>query len=125
LLAERNGIFGLLIFLAEGRVARWFIFKPKNPKFGTALDWKILIYFMAIWNILGPFGIVYDLLVHFVFICYILCSFGTFSYYGIMYQETSGNPVRGLLEKNFSRCCRDMTVSKKIKSLFHTPISCE
>jgi hypothetical protein len=36
------------------RVARWFIFKPKIPilgKFWRALDWKMLIYFMAIWNI--------------------------------------------------------------------------
>jgi hypothetical protein len=34
--------------------------------------------FMAIWNILRKLGIFYDHLVHFVFIWYILCSFGTF-----------------------------------------------
>jgi hypothetical protein len=33
---------------------------------------------MAIWNILLRFGKCYDHLVHFVFIWYILCSFGTF-----------------------------------------------
>jgi hypothetical protein len=48
---------------AESRVARWFIFKPKNPNLGTfwrALEWKMLVHFMTIWNILRynlrPFG---------------------------------------------------------------------
>jgi hypothetical protein len=47
-------------------------------KFGRALDWKMLIYFMTIWNILWRFGIFYD---HFVLIWYI------FSGFGIMYKE--------------------------------------
>jgi hypothetical protein len=50
-------------------------FQTKNPnlgKFWRALDWKMLIYFMAIWNILWRFGIFYDHLVHFIFIWYIL-----------------------------------------------------
>jgi hypothetical protein len=34
-------------------------------------DWKMLIYFMAIWNILQTSGIFYDHLIHFVFIWYI------------------------------------------------------
>jgi hypothetical protein len=49
-------------------------FQTKNPKLGKnfgASDWKMLIYFMAIWNILWIFGIFYDHLVHFVFIWYI------------------------------------------------------
>jgi hypothetical protein len=48
--------------------------KPKNinlGKFGGVLDLKVLIYVMAIWNILQTFGIFYDHLVHFVFIWYI------------------------------------------------------
>jgi hypothetical protein len=48
-------------------------FQTKNPilsKFRRALDWKMLIHFTAIWNILRIFGIFYDHLVH-------LCSFGT------------------------------------------------
>jgi hypothetical protein len=40
-------------------------------KFWRALDWKLLIYFVPIWNILETFGIFYDHLVHFVFIWYI------------------------------------------------------
>jgi hypothetical protein len=54
-------------------------FQTKNPnlgKFLTALDWKMLINFMAIWNILWRFGIFYDHLVRFVFIWYIFYSFG-------------------------------------------------
>jgi hypothetical protein len=78
-------------------VDRWFNFKPKmvyfqteNPnwgKFWSALDLKMLIYFMSISNILQTFGIFYDHLVHFVFIWYI------FSAFGIIYQEKSGNPA--------------------------------
>jgi hypothetical protein len=46
-------------------------FLTKNPnlgKFWKAVDWKILIHFMTIWNILPTFGIFYDHSVHFVFI---------------------------------------------------------
>jgi hypothetical protein len=66
-------------------------FQTKNlnlGKFWRALDWKMLIYFMAIWNILQTFRIFYDHLVHFVFIWYI------FSGSGNIYQEKSGNPNR-------------------------------
>jgi hypothetical protein len=66
------------------------LFQTKNPnlgKFWRALDWKMLIYFMPIWNILQTFGIFYNHLLHFVFTWYI------FSGFGIMYQEKSGNSV--------------------------------
>jgi hypothetical protein len=67
-------------------------FQTKNPnlgKFWRALDWKMMIFFMAIWNILQTFLICYDRLAHFVFIWYIfpglvLC----------MYEEKSGNPAK-------------------------------
>jgi hypothetical protein len=58
-------------------------FQTKNPNLGKCLrglDWKMFIYFMAIWTILWRFGIFYDHLVH-------------FSGFGIMYQEKSGNPA--------------------------------
>jgi hypothetical protein len=45
------------------RVARWFIFIPKIPIWvhvlWRALEWRMLVYFMTSWNILGPFGIFY------------------------------------------------------------------
>jgi hypothetical protein len=44
---------------------------------------------MAIWNIIWTFEIIFDHLVHFVFI------WCTFSGFGIMYQEKSGNPDAG------------------------------
>jgi hypothetical protein len=69
------------LLFAQTRVARWFIFNQKIPILvnfgGSYIDWKMLLYFMAIFNILQTFGICYDNLVHFVFIWYILCSFGT------------------------------------------------
>jgi hypothetical protein len=37
-------------------------FQTKNPDLGTfwrALDWKMMLYFMIIWDILRPFGIIY------------------------------------------------------------------
>jgi hypothetical protein len=69
----------LLISKELIRVARWFIFKPRIPilgKFLRALDRKILIYFMAVWNTLRTFGISYDFLVHFLFIGYIFPVLG-------------------------------------------------
>jgi hypothetical protein len=64
-------------------------FQTKNTTLGEfrrALDWKMFIYSVAIWNILQKFGIFYDVLVHFVFIWHI------FPVFGIMYHEKSGNP---------------------------------
>jgi hypothetical protein len=37
----------------KAKVARWFVYKPKIPiweKNFRALDWKMLVLFMAIWN---------------------------------------------------------------------------
>jgi hypothetical protein len=74
----------------QGCQMAWF--QAKNPtlgKFWRALDWKMFTYCMAIWNILRIFGMFYDHLVHFVFLWH------SFSGFGIMHQEKSGNPGRG------------------------------
>jgi hypothetical protein len=58
-------------------------FKTKNPnlgKFWRALEWKMLVYVMAIWYILLPFGNGVE----------IWCIFPRF---GILCQEKSGNTV--------------------------------
>jgi hypothetical protein len=54
----------------------------------------MLIYFMAIWNILRTFTIFYDQLVHFLFVRYILHVHLVhfFLGFGIMNQGKSGNP---------------------------------
>jgi hypothetical protein len=65
-------------------------FQTKNPNLGkllSALDWKMLIYFMGSWNILLRSGNFYGCLVHFVSTWYIFPGFG------IMDQEKSGNPA--------------------------------
>jgi hypothetical protein len=71
-------------------VARWFLFRPKNPNWGIfwrTLEWKMLLHFLVTWNILRPFG-------------YIKCAFGNFSSFGTffpalvyLHQEKSGNPA--------------------------------
>jgi hypothetical protein len=53
-------------------------FQTKNlnlGKFWRTLEWKMLKYFMAIWNILWTLGIFYDHLVHFMLNCYIFSRF--------------------------------------------------
>jgi hypothetical protein len=64
------------------RVAGMCIFKLKIPIwvhiFWRALEWKMLVYFMAISNISQPFDISYGHLVHFVVNWYTLWSIGTF-----------------------------------------------
>jgi hypothetical protein len=71
-------------------------FQTKNTNLGKhfrASDWKMLIYFMAFWNIYWTLGIFFDHLANFVFIWFIFSSFGSFfSSFGITHQEKSGNP---------------------------------
>jgi hypothetical protein len=62
-------------------------------KFWRTLDWKMLMYFMDIWNISRTFGIFYDRLVHFVFILVHISGFG------IVHQEKSGNPGCDSMER--------------------------
>jgi hypothetical protein len=65
-------------------------FQTKNPNFGKfwrALHWKMLIYCLAIRNILQTFGIFYGQQDHFRVIWYI------FTRFGMLYREKSGNPV--------------------------------
>jgi hypothetical protein len=55
----------------------------------------MLVFFMAIWNILWPFGIIYGRLVQFVDICYI------FPVLVCLEQEKSGNPDYGVQQLEF------------------------
>jgi hypothetical protein len=57
-------------------VASWRIFHTKNPN----LDWIARVSFMAIWNILRPFGIYYGPLEYITAVWNILWPFGI--YYG-------------------------------------------
>jgi hypothetical protein len=73
---------------------------PHLGKFWRALDWKMLIYFMAIFNILRTFGIfLHDHLVHFVFIWYILSGLGIM-YLATLDVSTFFNPAELKI-----RCC--------------------
>jgi hypothetical protein len=58
-------------------------FQTKNPalgKFWRTLEWKMLVYFVTIWNILRPFGIIYGRLVKVV--CGNLVYFYQFGMFG-------------------------------------------
>jgi hypothetical protein len=71
------------------RVARWHTyFQTRNPnlgKFWSVLQWKMLVYFLAIWYILRPSDLFCG---HLVYCMVIGFSFPRF---GILYQEQSGN----------------------------------
>jgi hypothetical protein len=68
--------------------------------FWWVLHWRMLVHFMVIWSILLPFGIFCVHLVCFVAIWYILWPIHwyilgflyTFSRFGMLYKEKSGNP---------------------------------
>jgi hypothetical protein len=73
--------------------------KSNLGKFRSALESKMLVYFMVIWNLLRSFGIFYGHLESFTVIWYILWLFGNvvviwyiFPRFGILCQEKSGNP---------------------------------
>jgi hypothetical protein len=80
------------------RVARWYILNQKSH-FGKILEglgmegvgkfYGHLVYFMAIWYILWPFGIFYG---HLVYLFVIWCIFPVLVH--MLYIEKSGNPDR-------------------------------
>jgi hypothetical protein len=55
-------------------------FLNKKAQFFRALEWKMLVYLIVIWNILSSFGKFYGRLVY-------------FSQFGLFNQEKYGNPV--------------------------------
>jgi hypothetical protein len=64
-------------------------FQTKNlnlSKFWRALEYKVLLEIMIIWNILQPLCIFYGHFGNFLVIWYIFPRFGA------LYQEKSGNP---------------------------------
>jgi hypothetical protein len=84
-------------------VARWHsYFLTKNPnlgKFWKVLQWKMLLYYMAIRSIFQPFGKFYGHLVYFYpfwYILPVLVYFYLFWYiftrFGMLYLEKSCNP---------------------------------
>jgi hypothetical protein len=74
-------------------------FKTKNPNLGLfwrALEWKMLVYFMAIrYYHLCPFGVVCGRLVYFVVLWYI------FPVLVCLGDEKSGNPACDQQERTF------------------------
>jgi hypothetical protein len=70
-------------------------FQTRNPnlgKFGSALKWKMLVYLMAIGNILWPIGIIHGIWVILVF----------FPRFGTLCHLKSGN--RDYVQLNNNTC---------------------
>jgi hypothetical protein len=77
---------------ARGGVARWDIFKTKNPnmrKFWRAFQSKTLVFFIVIGIISQPFGIFCGHLIYFTVVWYI------FPRFGMLHLQKSGNPGAG------------------------------
>jgi hypothetical protein len=82
-----------------GQGCQMAYFQTVNPDLGklrVVLQLKMSVYYMAIGSICGY-------LVYFVAIWYILGLFGVFSRFGRLYQEKSGNPGMGPFEKSFRK----------------------
>jgi hypothetical protein len=77
---ESSGRLLLFQFRPEHKGCQMVWFQTKNINLGIflrAFEWKRLVYFMAINNILQLLGIFCGILVYFVIIWYILWYFGT------------------------------------------------
>jgi hypothetical protein len=57
---------------SSSRVTRWYVCIPKIPIWvcisRTALEWRMLVYFMFIWNIIRSLGLFYNQLIQVVII---------------------------------------------------------
>jgi hypothetical protein len=63
---NNESIFSLKNNLSSFQGCQMVYFQTKNPnwgKFWRALEWKMFVYFMTVWNILRPFGIIYGRLI--------------------------------------------------------------
>jgi hypothetical protein len=82
-----------LLLTEEGRVARWYISKPKNPYLGNF--WRVLQWKMFVPILYGHF-LFYGHLAYFPPFRYI------FPRFGILHPEISGNPGGEMLFVNES-----------------------
>jgi hypothetical protein len=78
-------------FINGGRVARWFVFKPKI---------QIWVIFGGSWigrclYILWKLSLLHGPLLYFMHIWYICGNLEYFSRFGVLFQEKSGNPEWG------------------------------
>jgi preprotein translocase subunit SecY len=80
-------------------------FQTENRNSGK-LQWKMLVYFTAMWSILRSIGIFCDHLVYFMVIWYILSRFG------MLYQEQSGNPASVASRQHDQRETNECTIPK-------------
>jgi hypothetical protein len=68
-------------------------------KFWRALEWKMLVHFMVIWNILWSFGIY--IYIYIYGLGYVVVIWYIFPRFGILCQEKSGNPGLSKINRSF------------------------
>jgi hypothetical protein len=89
-------------------------FQTKNPNLGKcwrALKWKMVVYFLTIWNIIHPFGIIYGRLVWLVVIGYIFPNLVCLD------QEKSGNSDLEMAQQNSSNLKIKRIAKSKYKKI--------
>jgi hypothetical protein len=89
-----------------GQGCQMVSFQTQNPnlgKFCRVSEWKRLLFSLAIWNTLQPFG-------NLLAIWYIFLSFG------ILFQEKSGNPDLGCRKSLVSHFSKSALVNRQIGS---------
>jgi hypothetical protein len=82
--AMRCIIWGNLI---HSQGCQMVYFQTQNPNLDTfwrSLEWNVFLYFMVIWNILWPLGVIYGIVCGHWYVVPILVLLG---------REKSGNPV--------------------------------
>jgi hypothetical protein len=89
-------------------------FQTKIPilgKFWMVLEWKVLVYFMALWSVLRTFGIFHGHSVYFGYVWYI------FSRFGMLYKDKSGNiGSNGVDKKRFAKIENRRAINKSVNS---------
>jgi hypothetical protein len=96
----------------ESQGCQMLHFHTKNTNLGIswrALEWKMLVCFMAIRNILCPLGVFYVHLVYFVAIWYI---------FSVLYQDKSGSPGQSAALVNVPNIGRFCLYLRPLNCLF-------
>jgi hypothetical protein len=96
-------------------------FQTKNPnlgKFWKALEWKMLVYLMVIWNMLWSFGICYGHLEYVMVIWNILRSFGIFYGHLVMLYLIYFPSFWYIVSRKIWQTCGKVHTYKMLQSLF-------
>jgi hypothetical protein len=114
-------------------------FRTKNPELGwfwRALQWKMLVYYLAIWSIYGylvycvailyivwPFGLFFCYLVYCVAIWYIVWPFGKLNGYLVYFSRFGMYVAPRKIWQLWSRVEKWDTPSRKVVKIWERPMT--